>query len=570
MLLLVASSTLTMSNYSVYFLLQDNGLSTNCSVYSLTLGTVNYLDLYSLQWLGNLSNFLPAYYVTNCLLVELTEQIKALDLSASDVVLWVEAFKKNPYNVSDNGDLFVALLFMISGLCVSCWMLMLMFLLLPRYKRKPLLTHVATLLYLVVLTVIMARITEVARDEYYADSLDMIKILGIVNQRRLYLVALVVSQFLTNLAYLQLVVKLTYLRWKRPNAIFGICTILAYLIVSSIAQSEVKDYFVYVSSLDLVLLTLRAACKLLIVIWFATSLAYHTIWGTALSPRQVSYSKKLMPLAIVTWFIVATHMVITLLTVTLWRSKWLVTSWIIFLPYLLDMYILTCSWEWFYSIRHLELRLELVGMLGRRISLDDVMSFSNPTNTRSTTIRGRFASLRDFILGTKPKDPEDDLKDLPSSTTYSTSTAVHTPTTTGRDADVEAEEIDLGQGAFHLHDLGSAEQRNAGSKFKNNRKGRLEQATGNNKDANDGSNARNNNNNDDSSDDDYSYEVEYIDDDDMWNAGETNHNGNDETEQSQAHAQEGTSREVAGRGNDELPAFRPHPGYTADDYWDDK
>lgn len=569
-MLLLTNATLTMSNYSVYFLLQDNGLTTNCSVYSLTQGTLAYLDMYNHRWLGNISGFLPAYYVTNCLVYELAEEIKSLNLSASDVLEWVEAFRNNPYNVSDNGDSFVALLFMILGLCVSCWMLMLLFLLLPKYKRKPWLTQIATLLYLVVLTVILARITEVARDEYYVDSLDMIKILGIVNKRRLYSVALVISQFLTNLAFLQLVVKLTYLRWKRLNAFIGIFLIAAYFIVLAIAQSEVVDYFVYVTSLNLVLLTLRAACKLLIVIWFAISLAYHTGWGTALAPRQVSYSKKLMPLAIVTWFIVGIHMVITLLTVTVWRSKWLVTLWMMFLPYLLDMYILTCSWEWFFSIRDLELRLELVGMLGRRISLDDVMSFSNPTNTRSTTIRGRFASLRDFLLGTSRKDSDEDTKDLPSSTTGSTSTAVPTQSTTHGN-----EEMDLGQGVFQMHDLGAQQ-----SKFKNFRKGKKSETNkvGRNTANLGNAAAHNNDNNNNDSDesgsdsDDYSYEVEYVDDDDLWNA----ENGNvQETNQGTdtgdaSGTQEGTSRDLAGRVTEELPTFRPHPGFSADDYWDDK
>lgn len=562
--------TLTMSNYSVYFLLQSNGLDLNCSVYSLTLGTLNYSDYYSHQWLGNLSGFLPAYYVTNCSITDLQNQIKSLSQNVSDVLQWMDDFKRNPYNVADNGDSFVALLFMILGLCVSCWMLMLLFLLLPKHKRKPVLTQVATLLYLVVLTIILAKMTEEARRQYYADSLDMIKILGLVYERKKYSIALIISQFLTNLAFLQLVVKMSHLQWKRINCTVGICLIITYLVVSAVAQAEVIDYFTYVSSSKLVAPSLKVTAKLLIVIWFAISLAYHTIWGTASSPRQVSYSKKLLPLAFITWFMVGVHFVISLLTVSLWRETWLITSWMTFLPNLIEMYILTCTWEWFYSIRDLELRLELVGMLGRRISIDDVMSFSNAMLTQRETIRGRFAYIRDFFFGKAPKDLEPKTKDIPSSATYSTCTATHTLTPTLQSGE-NVQEVDLSEG-LPLTDLGDVrlEQESVHSEQGNTHRGEVS-----------GSQASDNiaiNDDHEDGDDHYSYEVEYVDDYDMWNMDDKNDNMNSNENHSHNNcgntrgvAQVGSSRDLAGQGaNEDLPPFRPHPGFNADDYWDDK
>ncbi|RKP32744.1 hypothetical protein METBISCDRAFT_21012 [Metschnikowia bicuspidata] len=39
-------------------------------------------------------------------------------------------------------------------------------------------------------------------------------------------------------------------------------------------------------------------------------------------------------------------------------------------------YMLTASWEWLFLIQQAEQRIELSGMLGRRISVDDVRNFN--------------------------------------------------------------------------------------------------------------------------------------------------------------------------------------------------
>lgn len=539
------SSASIMSNYSVYFLLQNNGLDLNCSVYSLTLGLIVYYNYYDYSSLGNITEFLPAYYVTNCSIKELKQQIKHQNLSAVDVLEWVDDFRRNPYNVSDNGDSFVALLFTILGLCVSCWMLMLLFLLLPKHKRKPLLTLIATFFYLVVLTVILSKITDVAREEYYSDSLDMIRILGIVNERHPYSVVLIISHFLTNLAVVQLVIKLTLPRWKRPNTYLGIAIIIGYLIFSIIEQVQLTDYFTYVSTASSATLSTKIAVRLLLIIWFSIALAYYTIWGTASNPRQVSYSKKLMPLAVLTWLMIATHFVLTMLMATLWRDKWLVTSWIAFIPYLLDMFTLTCSWEWYYSIRDLELKLELVGMLGRPISLDDVMEFSNSNPTKRDTFRGRFELLKDFFFGRTAKPVVPYGKDIPSLATGSDSTTdvthTHTPSAAIQEED---EEIDLGDG-IPMTELAVE---NLGNEVQTETNALLTRSIYE----------------DDDDDENYSYEVEYLDDDEMWN-DDDDADGNTGIADSSPHNNNGN---LAGR--DDLPSFRAHPGFHADDYWDDK
>lgn len=504
---------LVMSNYSVYFLLQNNGLNVNCSVYSLTSGSLQWYDQYG--WLDNITLwFLPAYYVTNCSMKGLRDQISSLSTNETDVLRWLEEFQNNPYNLADNGDLFVALLYMILGLCVLVWMLVFLFLLLPDHKRKPVLTQLATLVYLVVLTILLAQITEAVLDEYYADSLNMIKILRIVYSDKRYPITMIVLQALTCLAYVQLVVKMTKQRYKRMNAGLGIALVVLYLVVSSVAVAKVTNYSDFLSSYNKIFyLAFKVCSKLLFLIWFAVTLAYHTISGTASSPRQVAYLKRLAPLAAFTWAIWLLNAVVSILTITLWRHQWLVSSWIAFLPNLLEMYMLTSTWEWYYSIRHLEQKLELVGMLGRRISLDDVMSFSNTRHTRSTTLRGRFASFWCLLIGASPHSS--DTKDLPANTSGSTAVAL-TPTP----QNLQDYDTDLGQ----RH----------------------------------------------SEDSDGSYEVHFVDDDDLWDDHGVSDMNNDNENNDTNVPQEGASRDHRLDGNDELPPFQPHPGYSREDYWDEK
>lgn len=513
-------NVLVMSNYSVYFLLENNGLNVNCSVYSLTSGSLKYLS--DNGWLQNITlDFLPAYYVTNCSMEGLRLQIFSLEVNATDVSQWMLDYLNSPYNVADNGDLFIALLFMILGLCVLVWMLLLLFILLPKHKRKPILTQLATLIYLVVVTILLSQITEGATDEYYADSLDMVSILAMVNSRKKYPIALIVLQLVTNLAFLQLVIKMTKQRYKRISGGVGAVLLVIYLVLSCISVATTTDYVSLLDTPKLFYTTFKASVKVAWLIWFGITLAYHTLAGTASAPRQVSYLRKLAPLAFLTWFMVTLHVVITILTVTLWRDRWLVSSWIAFLPYLLEMYILTISWEWFYSIRHLELQLELVGMLGRRISLDDVMSFSHAGYTRNTTLRGRYAFMKDWFLG-------NNLPSTQGKDTASNGSVTAVPTSSQSPI---GEDTGNSQGSAREHEPTARDD-----------------------------NSDDDEDNDDG--DDVSYEVHYLEDDELWR----NEIINDQT--AADAPQEGTS---AGHANNEqLPPFQPHPGYNRDDYWDEK
>ncbi|KAI3403544.2 hypothetical protein KGF56_003701 [Candida oxycetoniae] len=125
-----------MGNYTLAYL-QNSNIPINCSVYSLTNGTIKLLEHYSQTWNNDssLHEILPAYYITNCSISKLIELVTQEKSNSSFEDL--SDLNQSPYNQKDNGDTFVALLFALCGSCVSCWMLSLLLYLNPKHKRKP-------------------------------------------------------------------------------------------------------------------------------------------------------------------------------------------------------------------------------------------------------------------------------------------------------------------------------------------------------------------------------------------------------------------------------------------------
>lgn len=406
------SQTETFSNYSVYFLLQNNGISVNCSVYSLTLGTLSYQDYFTEQWIINASLFLPAYYITNCSVADVLTQIRQENITAEEVSQWMADFKSNPYNINNNGDMFVALLFTFLGLCVLSWMLLLLHLLLPRHKRKPLLTVLATLVYSIVLTIILVQITQTTEEEYYRDSLDMVKIMSVLIENK-YPYALAVLHFLICLAYIQLLWKMVKQNWRSRSTTFAGILVLASFTLSLVSIGFIPTPFHFTVTFSDKPFKASISLSITFISWFCLCLIYHTF--KAKSPL-ISYAKKLLPLAILTWFLMVARIVISILLVTLWNLDWLIGSWLSYIPNMLDIYLLTCAWEWLYLIKQMEQRIELSGMLGRRISIDDVMNFSNDWNqgdakknykSALSWARDKFSFLKNLrhLKGPKPTNP---------------------------------------------------------------------------------------------------------------------------------------------------------------------
>lgn len=512
-------SKMAMSNNLIFFLL-ESGLDLDCSVYSLTSGSIQFQDLSNGTWSKNftLGEFLPAYYVTNCSIPRLIDQINELSQlvasnSSSD---WEKKYTYSPYNQRDNGDTFVALLFTISGSCVSCLMLLLLFFLSPKHKRKPILTQFSTIFYTIVTIILLAQITDVASEEYYADTLDIINIYREIYVSKYYRSMIVISQFCTQLAWLQIVLKLTRQRFKWRIGAVAAVLILGYTITNMV--HEIKYNVV-----ESVLLsgmasnptyrgwkTSRVLLRVLLLIWFALNLLYYSI---LIKSAKICYCKKLLPLSTFIWCLFLLNIILSIFTISLYEDKWLVNIWLTLIPFLIDIYLMTMVWEWIYSVRFLEKRQELMGVLGRRISLDDVVSIQLAPNSHQP-LRKPFSQywqlLRSRFQGYTPADQEDKTKSLELDRLSSTSTTL------------------------------------------------INQAAGSNNEVTPDAASEHSESNSDANSD-VSYDIQYVDGD--WD---------DEDED---EPQEGPSSQyypAVPITTEQPPPFEPHPGFQHGDYWPDE
>ncbi|KAM9897494.1 hypothetical protein OXX69_010246 [Metschnikowia pulcherrima] len=201
------------------------------------------------------------------------------------------------------------------------------------------------------------------------------------------------------------------------------------------------------------------------------------------------------------------------------------------------MYILTASWEWYYSIRHLESQLEIVDMLGRRISLEDVMDFDNDEKVRRTAIRGRFAFVWDFLWGRKLNSQESKHGEM--SDTSSAPVVVdcgEARVTHGVSRDDESSEYEVQY--MDTDSWGNSDNHEMGTRGFHGAEGSS------------------------------SFNEIHEDTCSNHSPGERN-------------VVQGTSRDTQvpnriavnsthDESRDELPPFRPHPGFSRDDYWDEK
>ncbi|XYA02249.1 hypothetical protein QA089_004820 [Meyerozyma guilliermondii] len=108
--------------------------------------------------------------------------------------------------------------------------------------------------------------------------------------------------------------------------------------------------------------------------WFMAALFKFTFLDK--NPRKISYALPTLGLGLFTWALILIIFVVYLLSVTTFRHQWWVRLWLDQLPSLLDVALLTIAWEWIYNIAQLEKKQELIGVLGRRMSSDDVASNS--------------------------------------------------------------------------------------------------------------------------------------------------------------------------------------------------
>mmetsp|Transcript_2575 Transcript_2575/g.2512 ORF Transcript_2575/g.2512 Transcript_2575/m.2512 type:complete len:525 (+) Transcript_2575:70-1644(+) len=378
-----------------------NLISENCSIYALTSGAIVFQDFYNESWSQNYTDsFLPAYYLTNCSIADLKE-ISSLDnLHSSNLTELEYGSHYRTYDKTDNGDSFVALLFTISGTCVACWMLTLLMYLSPKHKRKSWLTQLATVFYSILATIILSNITDTSKTQYYKDSLDLIELHHLVYVSYSYRIMLVFSQLFTSLAWLQIVAHVSKLKFKWYSILVNLILILVYTVVHSIYQVKYNNHeLIFYSGFDSPYQRWRFALsilKLLIVIWLGASILYYTT--VIKNPRKICYSKKLFPLAFSSLSLFVIHIVINIFLISLFFNDWQVRSWMTLISSLIEIGMLTAIWEWIYGIEFLEKRYEIMGMLGRRISLNDVISFNLYGNHERPEKPDKLKQLIDFLM----------------------------------------------------------------------------------------------------------------------------------------------------------------------------
>ncbi|KAK6458595.1 uncharacterized protein RJT20DRAFT_7293 [Scheffersomyces xylosifermentans] len=566
--------------------LQQNNIPINCSVYSLTSGHLHFQDIATKIWHNDSVSFLPAFYITNCSiprLLDLVSNQDYADLSATDI-------KSFPYNDRDNGDTFVALLFTISGSCVSCWMLTLLLYLSPKHKRKPLIAQFATIFYSVVTTIILSQITRGCEDEYYRDTLDIVRLHQIVYNDNIYRITIVLSQLSIQIAWFQIVLKISKQRIKGITSIIGGVLILAHTAISicfQVKYNNTESILDSTSSGYNHFRIARVSIKLLIILWLAGSLLYFTT--VMKNPRKICYSRRLFPLGLFNWFLIVLHITLNILTVTLYKHNWLINTWLFLLPYLVEIILLTTVWEWVFNIRYLEKRFELMGVLGRRISLEDVISLHSQDGSNKvkrvdlvTNLMSRFFRRHHAIVAKDDSDTSIELKDV---STTSNDSSKGTPAE--RRTTQHTEEHEEASEGTRLTTTEESSQprvppiqdviRNSTNNTPNRDPNRSGSALNNEHPSNRFSSAG-------------SFDDEYVDNYDIWNDNEDDdddtelqynnyhHRQQHHQQQQQQQQQHPLQRNSSGQpqvgsssgAEEHPPPFEVHPGFNAGDYWNDR
>ncbi|KAI5957657.1 hypothetical protein KGF57_003352 [Candida theae] len=307
-------------------------------------------------------------------------------------------FSTSPYNERDNGDTFIALLFTLCGSCVSSWMLSLLLYLTQKHRKKPWLAQVTTIFYAIFTSVLLDRLTKAAEVEYYDDNLDIINLNYKLYDNNVYRILTILTQAFTMSSWFQIIQRLVRVKYKFATLIINFIIMGAYIAVYVYFQVQftTRDYinqefenFSLYYRWDIACTALR----LVVIFWFLGVLAYYTT--IVKNPRKICYSRKLLPLAILVWFFFVLNIVLNILYISLFRKRWLVRTWLVLIPCLIDVILLTIIWEWIYNIWILEKRCELMNVLGRRISYEDIVSFKNNDSARKAINLGNFV---DWII----------------------------------------------------------------------------------------------------------------------------------------------------------------------------
>ncbi|RCK54705.1 pH-response regulator protein palH/RIM21 [Candida viswanathii] len=575
----------------------------SCSIYHLNTGSLSILDALNNTWENDLSIILPAYYATNC---SLPEMVTFLNETLDPFFMDFDYF---PYDKRDNGDTLVALLFVLCGSCVSMWMLSLLLYVSPKYKRKPILSQLATLFYAIVTSYVLSKVTSTVEDQYYRDVLDIVLLHSTLYNRVEYRVLITIQQTLTMLAWCQIILKVSKQRFKRIIGLFTVLLMTAYIACFIYYQVSCNTHGQIMVGADSSNYhkwnTIRFATNLVIVVWFGGNLLYYTT--VIKNPRKICYSRKLIPLGIFNWFLIILHAVLNILHISVFKNNWLIRTWMVLIPYLIESILITTVWEWIFNIWILEKRFELMGVLGRRISIDDVLSIqlnhSDSDNrkkkfdkkqagelalTERDKIHSAFDTFKDWMMNRPIRLNQNiesmsvsDTEDSKEAFTFSNSSSNESPNKRNKQhgpvvlqllvqlltlrhsplnrlESIEQEEEDdeeeyeveemvpSSSSQAIVHRAAVASSTDLGVSANDFEMTNMASTT-----------------QDDEEEYEDEYDDEYVDDYELWDDDE------DEEEDEQADVHEGPS--TAHNDNEEQPPpFQPHPGFNPGDYWNDR
>lgn len=517
-----------------------NGTDFSCSLYALGQGdlAVQGSDIDGVHNMS--SDSFPLYYITNCTQEVIRYYLDQVETKTNN---GGNGYDDSMNDFIDNGDAFVALIFTIGGACMACWMLCVFLVLSPGHKRKPIMTQISTVFNTVVLTILLAKVTSTTRENYYLDQIKVDQVHNVFYDNLTFRVTNVFSEALILAAFLQVIRKIVPRRYKNMILVGSLILAGTYIgcgIVCEVEYRRTVDLLEYskANSNYTAWHQLKNSLKLTYVFWVALLLLNYTC--AIKSPRKYSHSKKLFPLAIFIWFLFAGHLVICILIVGVVQHDWQNRSWLSVFPNIIEIGILSLVWEWIYDIRSLERRSELMGVLGRRISFEDVTIFQSNPRDKEEKSHVLFKWLKHRLFGMSTVDvyveSENNLK-LQSSTntTSEDPTLAPDPETQGTQTQGTQDNQGGNQGRDNQgDDQGDNQGGTQGGNGSNTGNARV-------MDLREAGPSRPNTQEDSG----LEYEVEYIDDYEFYD------------------------RPPLGPSNDP-PPFQPAPGFNQGDYWPEK
>lgn len=352
----------------LYYISQNEEFPFNCSLFYLPQGNLSF-EVSGEDVMETVDkSFLSAYYISNCSLEEVYNYVK----SANNSNVSTSTLEMLYTNKRDDGDSYVALLFVSSGSCVTAWMLSLLLYLSPKHKQKPILVYAATICYSIAATIFLDTLTKDSSSEYYSNSLDILRIRNTIGNNVAFMVFNIISQILFDLSWLQLIVHMTKQRFKLLQVVIFGTLVIVYIPWNIIYLADFENLSAnYIPSFSHKWKLVTYIFRIVITIYFTLCLLYFTL--IMKNPKKISFIKSLIPIGLFSLLIICLEFVVIILQMSIYKTQWLTNIWLSIFPQVFQAISLTTIWEWFFDMQLLEKKRELQGVLGRRLSRDDLL-----------------------------------------------------------------------------------------------------------------------------------------------------------------------------------------------------